>query len=122
MENMVVFFDIPVKDLNRAKSFYETVLKIELHEMTGPDGNPRAFFPSAPGVASGCLVQASIYPINKPGVVMYLNGGKDLSEPLARVIQAGGKISMEKTSIGDYGRIARFIDTEGNEIAFHSPN
>ncbi|PIT99964.1 MAG: hypothetical protein COT74_07545 [Bdellovibrionales bacterium CG10_big_fil_rev_8_21_14_0_10_45_34] len=124
MENTIVWFDIPVKDLKRAKSFYQTVLKIELQEMEGPDGNKRAFFPFGPGVASGCLVEAHapLYEVSVKGPVIYLNGGKDLSEPLARVVEAGGKVTMEKFSIGEFGRIARFIDTEGNQIALHSPN
>jgi len=49
-----------------------------------------------------------------------LNGGEDLSLPLSRVEQAGGKIIVPKTSIGENGFMAHFIDTEGNRVAFHS--
>lgn len=122
MENMVVWFDIPAVDLKRATNFYKTVLKIEMQEMDGPDGHKCAFFPFALGVASGCLVQGPNYQVGQSGSLIYLNGGADLSEPLSRVEGAGGKVLLEKTSIGDHGFIARFIDTEGNQVALHSPN
>jgi predicted enzyme related to lactoylglutathione lyase len=54
---MVVWFEIPVKDLNRAVNFYSKVLGVEVQPMeTGP--NKMAFFPFAPGVASGALVES----------------------------------------------------------------
>ena len=53
---------------------------------------------------------------------IYLNGGEDLSEQLSRVESAGGKIVMSKTKINDeIGYMAIFIDSEGNNITFHSP-
>lgn len=122
MENMVVWFDIPANDLKRAVSFYKTVLNIELQEMDGPDGHKCAFFPFAPGIPSGCLVQGPNYQVSSTGSLIYLNGGKDLSEPLSRVESAGGKIVMGKTSIGEHGFIARFMDSEGNQVALHSSN
>ena len=54
------------------------------------------------------------------GALIYLNGGEDLAIPLARVEGAGGKIIMPKMSIGANGFMARFTDTEGNIVAFHS--
>ena len=50
----------------------------------------------------------------------YLNGGDDLDVPLSRVEAAGGQVILPKTSIGPNGFMARFIDTEGNRVAFHS--
>ncbi len=48
-----------------------------------------------------------------------LNGGEDLSEPLSRVENAGGKIVMPKTKINDeIGYMAMFIDSEGNNSCF----
>ncbi len=119
MENTVVWFDIPVTDIERAKEFYQAVIGAELTDME--NGPARfAMFPFAPGIASGALVQS---PDSKPsdsGTTVYLNGGKDLSDPLSRVESAGGKIVMPKTSIGENGFMARFQDTEGNVVALHS--
>jgi predicted enzyme related to lactoylglutathione lyase len=36
------------------------------------------------------------------------------------VVQAGGRIEREKSSIGEYGFIALALDTEGNMFGLHS--
>jgi hypothetical protein len=72
------------------------------------------------GGVGGGLAQGEGFEPSDKGTVVYLNGGADLSLPLSRVEQAGGKIVMPKTSIGENGFMAHFIDTEGNRVAFHS--
>lgn len=123
MENTVVWFDLPVSDLGRAIKFYSEVLKVEIQEMEQEmNGCKFAMFPFAPNTPSGSLVQG---PENEPstkGSVIYLNGGNDLAGPLSRVESAGGKIVLEKTSLGPNGFMAKFTDTEGNLVALHSPN
>ena len=57
---------------------------------------------------------------SQEGTVVYLNAGDDLSEPLSKVEDAGGKVILPRTSIGENGFIAHFIDTEGNRVALHS--
>ncbi len=44
-----------------------------------------------------------------------------IDETLKLVIENGGQVEYPKTSIGDLGWVAEFIDTEGNRIALHSP-
>jgi len=39
---------------------------------------------------------------------------------LDRIESAGGKVTMPKTSIGENGNMAFFLDTEGNIIGLHS--
>jgi predicted enzyme related to lactoylglutathione lyase len=39
---------------------------------------------------------------------------------LGRIEQAGGRTLVPKTSIGEHGFIAHFIDSEGNRVALHS--
>ena len=70
----------------------------------------------------GVIIEADGYEPSQKGTVVYLNGGDDLSKPLAKVEKAGGKIIMPKTAIGPNGFMAHFIDTEGNRVAFHSKN
>lgn len=71
------------------------------------------------GVTGG-IVQGEGFNPSTNGVLIYLNGGDDLSEPLARVDAAGGKVLLPKTAIGGNGFMAHFLDTEGNKIALHS--
>lgn len=118
MENLVVWFDIPVQKIDRACEFYADVMGVEMQPM---DNGPvkMAFFPFQPGTASGALVESEARP-NADGTVVYLNGGDDLADKLARVEAAGGKIISGKTSIGEHGHVAYFMDTEGNRVALHS--
>ena len=45
---------------------------------------------------------------------------KDVNIEAKRVEKAGGKLIVQKKSLGKYGFIAHFIDTEGNKIGIHS--
>jgi len=118
MKNFVAWFDIPVKDLERAMKFYSKVFGVEIQKM---EGAPKkyAMFPFAPGAASGGLVEDKEMVTDK-GTLLYLDGGEDLSVPLKKVEDAGGKVLQEKTSIGAHGFMATFKDTEGNRVALHS--
>ena len=123
MKNAINWFEIPAKDFNRAKGFYEGVLQIEMHTMEMEAMEARwAFFPfdQENGGIGGGIVEGVGYEPGQIGALVYLNGGNDLSEPLSRVEKAGGKIVMPKTSLGPNGFMAQFIDTEGNKLAFHS--
>lgn len=47
--NILTWFEIPVSDIDRAKTFYETILEIEMIKRA--DGNDEAvFFPFNPNV------------------------------------------------------------------------
>jgi predicted enzyme related to lactoylglutathione lyase len=119
MKNFVVWFEIPVKDLSRAMKFYSKVMAVEMQPM---EMGPRrmAFFPMAPGIASGALLEGKENSPGEKGTLVYLNGGDDLAVPLKRVEAAGGKVLQDKMSIGEHGFIATFKDTEGNRVALHS--
>ena len=121
MENTVVWFDIPVKNLQRAMDFYQKVLAVELHKLEQAPV-PTAFFPFAPGVASGALVQSAQTKPGAQGSTVYLNAGKDLAVPLAKVEKSGGKVLQAKTAIGPHGYVAYVEDTEGNRVGLHSIN
>lgn len=118
MENLVVWFDIPVKNLGRAMEFYSKILGMKLQRMEQP--MPWAMFPFAPGVASGGLIESKETSPSKQGTTVYLNGGNDLAGPLSRVEAAGGKVLQKKTAIGEHGFIAYIEDTEGNRVGLHS--
>ena len=124
MKNAINWFEIPAKDLDRAKSFYEVVLDAKLETMAMEDmGITMAFFPAdwENGIGGGIAFGPGYEPTDK-GSLVYLNGGDDLSSPLSRVEKAGGKIIVPKTSLGPNGFMAQFMDSEGNRVAFHSKN
>ena len=72
------------------------------------------------GGFGGGLTQGEDFEPSDKGTIVYLNGGEDLGVSLSKVEQAGGKIILAKTSIGENGFMAQFIDTEGNRVALHS--
>jgi len=120
MANAINWFEIPAKNFDRAKKFYETVLDIKM--MTPFEGIKYAMFPAdmQNGEIGGGVVEEQGYEPSQTGTLIYLNGGEDLTVPLSRVEAAGGTIIIPKKSIGANGFMAMFVDTEGNRIAFHS--
>ena len=120
MSNVVVWFDIPTADFDRAVKFYSEILgkpvKVDTYM-----GQKLGFFPmdSREGVG-GDLVPPN--PYNKPsdqGTRVYLNCEDKLDEVAARVPKAGGKIIQAKMSLGEAGFIVMIADTEGNIVGLH---
>lgn len=120
-ENSLNWFEISVKDIKRAKIFYESIFGIKMEEMEMM-GMKMAFFPweGGSGKASGGICLSKMHKPSKDGVKIYLNGNPDLKKALSKVEKAGGKITMPKTSLGPNGFMAFFTDTEGNSIGLHS--
>lgn len=123
MKNAVNWFEIPVKNYERAKTFYTTVLNSEIKDHHMPEQNMKyGMFPydnDNNGVGGG-IIEAEGQNPTTDGPTIYLNGGNDLNVPLDKVAASGGKVIMPKTNIGENGFMAQFIDTEGNRIALHS--
>ena len=122
MKNSINWFEIPVTDFNRAKAFYATLLGGEIMEMPHPSFKYGILPGDMQNGVTGGIVQGEGFTPSMTGAVIYLNGGDDLSVPLAKVEAAGGKILMPKTSIGGNGFMAHIVDTEGNRVALHSMN
>ncbi len=121
MANAINWFEIPAANFERARSFYCTVFAADL-PVENMMGIQMAFLPADRQSVGGAICAGEGYKPSADGAKIYLNGGEDLSEPLSRVEKAGGKVVVPKTKISDeIGYFAVFIDTEGNQVAFHSP-
>ena len=118
--NAISWFEIPVHDMARAKAFYEKVMQVSMDEDTS-GANRMAFFPMTDDGygAPGALAAGPEYKPAGEGITIYFNAG-DIEGTLGRVEQAGGKVLQNKSSIGKWGYIAYFKDTEGNRIGLHS--
>ena len=114
------WFEIPVKDLDRAVKFYEKVFDVKLsrEDMAGLKMAMFPFTQDAPG-APGSLIKGESYEPSHAGTVVYFSV-QDIPETLRRINANGGKTLMAKTGIGQYGFIAQYEDTEGNRLALHS--
>lgn len=115
------WFEIPVRDIQRAQAFYEKLLAAPLRrEEMGPQ--TLAIFPyEEPGIG-GCLVAGDGVPEPAAsGSLVYLNAAPSLDAVLARVEAAGGRIATPKVQLpGDMGVFAHITDTEGNRVGLHA--
>ena len=119
--NAINWFEIPVRDMNRAQRFYETLLARPLRrEAMGPQ--TLAVFDSADLGVGGCLLAGETVPApSVTGSLVYLNAHPSLDAVLARVEAAGGRITTPKVQLpGDMGFFAHVTDTEGNRIGLHA--
>ena len=116
----VGWFEIYVQDMDRARTFYESVLATRLERLQNPKLEMWAFpmQPDQPG-ASGSLVKMEGYPSGGNSTIVYFNCA-DCAVEARRAGENGGKVFKEKFSIGQYGFIALVIDTEGNMVGLHS--
>jgi uncharacterized protein len=116
--NRLVWFDIPVADLDRSRAFYQAVLGIAVHrEKSGDrefcvldhqDGN------------GGCLVKQPGQASATSGVLCYLNVDGRIHDAVEHVGRLGGKVLEPVHAIGPHGFRAVVLDSEGNRIALHS--
>jgi predicted enzyme related to lactoylglutathione lyase len=118
--NVVTWFDIPVKDINRAKAFYEQVLNIKLFAMSFGEVKFAAFPEKGEGSgASGWLIQNENTQPSGQGTVVYFQV-EDLDQAISRVQAAGGTILQPKFKMGQLGYICLIQDTEGNTIGLRA--
>jgi len=116
----ICWFEIYVDDMERAKTFYSTVLGIAFQDMAVPGGDDlkMSSFPSDPdpqkmGVG-GALIQIEGARggggAPSTGTIVYFPC-MDCSVEESRVAAAGGKVHKSKFSIGAYGFCAICVDT-----------
>ena len=116
----VVWFEIYVQDMPRARAFYEQVLAISLEKLDTPGLEMWRFPEHSAGVgASGSLVRMPEVQSGGNSVLVYF-GCADCAVEEARVTAAGGRIQRPKMSIGEHGFITLAVDTEGNMFGLHS--
>jgi predicted enzyme related to lactoylglutathione lyase len=118
--NPVIWFEIYVQDMARAKAFYEGVFKFTLERLNGP-GPEMWSFPMAMDKvgAGGALTKMDGMPSGGNSTLVYFTC-EDCAVEAGRVAAHGGTVQREKFSIGEYGFIALALDTEGNMIGLHS--
>jgi uncharacterized protein len=118
MTDRVVWFDLPVADLDRATKFYAAVLGIKVSKEKmgnfsfsvlehGPDGN------------GGCLVPNAAE-VSDKGILVYMNVDGRIRDAVRQAEQNGGRVVKAIESIGQHGVRAIILDSEGNRIALHS--
>jgi uncharacterized protein len=122
VKDAVSWFEIPVSDFERAKTFYQKIFDFEMPEMDM--GNIRMgilLYNREEHGVGGAICLGEGYTPSSTGTKVYLNGGADLNTVLGRIAGAGGNVVLPKTEIApDMGHFAFFHDTEGNMVGLYS--
>ena len=118
--NPVVWFEIYVEDMKRAKTFYEGLLDVALEEAK-MEGVEMWIFPhdiSKTG-AAGALIKHKMRPPNVHGTLVYFSV-LDCGERQDWASAEGMPVYVPKMDIGEHGFIAIVGDSEGNSVGLHS--
>lgn len=119
------WFEIPTTDLERARTFYETILGFTLKPDSTERNDSMYIFPVSRDPNRPAMTGALIHrPNQQPGptgTVIYLNCNGTLPEVFDRIGPAGGQPLMPLTPVpGGQGTFTCLMDTEGNTVGLHS--
>jgi len=125
MNGNVVHFEVPAKDLKRAKAFYSDVFGWKMtdipemnYTMVGTTASDRNGRPKEPGSINGGMTKKA-HPVESPIITIQVD---DIDSSLKDVEKKGGKTVVKKTSMGENGFFGYFKDTEGNMMGlFQAP-
>jgi predicted enzyme related to lactoylglutathione lyase len=111
MDNTFAHVEIPVKNLKKAKAFYEAIFKWEVQIDSGFPGY--AFFKTGENSLGGAFDESEDK--KATGDIMLYVEVEDIPETLEKIKKVGGKVTQEKTDIGGgMGFYAAFEDIFGN--------
>ncbi|WXG46960.1 MAG: VOC family protein [Candidatus Atabeyarchaeum deiterrae] len=114
MGNAIVHFEIPVTDLEKAKTFYSKLFGWKVDLM--PEANYALFDTGTPPNGGFNKVAK----IGTGGCMMYIHAD-DIEKKLKEIEKAGGKTVMKKTEIPQFGWNASFKDIFGNVLGLFTP-
>ncbi len=118
--NPVIWFEIYVNDMARARAFYESVFELKLEPLPDAGMEYYAFPMQNDHVgAGGALAKMEGVAPGGGGTLIYFHCDNCAVEE-SRVPGAGGTVIKPKMSLGAYGFMSLVLDTEGNTIGLHS--
>jgi uncharacterized protein len=118
----VAWFEIPSRDLSRAKRFYETILDctMETNELEHRE-EEICIFPAEQTGVSGALIKRNFQRPGSEGTMVYLSCDGKLDTVLSKVAAAGGRVIVPRTMVpGGHGAFACMRDSEGNHVGLHT--
>ncbi len=119
----IVHFEIPVKDLDQARKFYD-VFGWKLENWPMPDGSvyvgvhttpidEKTRMPVKPGAINGGIMKQIDEVKNVNGAIIAVNV-PSIDEKVKEIEAAGGRVVKAKTDIMGMGYYAYFADPSGN--------
>lgn len=119
----IVHFEIPVKDLQKAREFYAPIFGWKLQDWPMPDGSTmvgvhttpideQTRVPLKPGAINGGIIEAN----DKVKAPVFAIHVQSIDERMKQVVTAGGKEIMPKTDMMGMGFYSYFADPSGNVV------
>lgn len=125
MRATVSHFEIPAEEVERAKRFYNDAFGWEIVPVPNMDYNmvhttqtDKDGMLKEPGVINGGMMKRSAE-VKHPVITIVVD---DIDEALRRVKSLGGKVTVDKSSAGEFGQSAYFEDPEGNVMGLFQPS
>ncbi|MDZ4766183.1 MAG: VOC family protein [Chloroflexota bacterium] len=115
----VSWVEIPVRDIERALTFYRAVFELGAVDVVD-DGVRKTATLTGDAALGTSLNQTPNFTPNNTGTLAYFNAGSNVTAFLDRATAAGGTIIAPKTAMGGGFFYALVQDTEGNVFALSS--
>lgn len=117
----IVWFEVPADNVERAKSFYNSLFGWKMDKMPGPMEYWHMDTGGADAAPDGGLMKRQNP--GQQGITQYI-GVPSVDQFAARVEKLGGKICMPKTAVPQMGYFAVCQDPEKNMFGLweHNPN
>lgn len=122
----VFWVEIPVVNLERAMTFYQTVFALQPTEILADPVRRITILvnPTPEGKAAVALNQTQNFAPGTSGPLIYLQVDEPLTQALSRVEGVGGHVTyIEPAEVrGNFGKFATILDSEGNALMLYSAN
>src|SRR5690606_4556106 len=109
----ITHIDIPVSDMEKAKSFYSSLFGWQIAEVPGYEGYPMW---QAPNKTSGGGLAPRREGFSQPRCYVEVDS---IDDTLAKVTEQGGKVLMGKDAISETSWWAIFEDPDGNAVGLY---
>lgn len=124
MDHTIVHFEIPAKDVEKVRAFYEKVFGWTITQADSPI--EYWIIQTVPMDQNGKLLRSGVNggmyrrmdPENKP--INYYSV-ESINDFLDKIVKLGGKVTQPKQEVPEVGWIAAAEDPEGNAFALLEP-
>jgi predicted enzyme related to lactoylglutathione lyase len=119
----VVHFEIHADDPERAVGFYKGVFGWEVNRFGDQEYWLISTGPGEPGIDGAILPRMNDRPAIGASIVGAVITGEvdDLDATLAKALELGGQMALDKMTIPGVGTVAYVLDTEANVVGMLQP-
>ena len=120
--NSPAYFEIQANNIEKAKSFYESIFGWKFSKM---EGFPIEYFRiETEGLRGGLLGRPVPIPAGSSGTNAYVCSMevKSFDNTAKKILDLGGRVAMEKFAVPGVCWQGYFLDTEGNTFGLFQPD